>query len=164
MAWMRERCIRQDSRGKWRWLCREPPGMFKLEARGDRQAGVFSCLGYRGTAPGREMNFCVISQSAGVLKSWKWMRTPSKEHSVDKVTKKSSTEPRALLMDQGNGKTSKRDLGVVNCIRRCWQVRQDEASGNSTPGPSNLGRSHCNTVRVDSPQWRGLLLFRTSCF
>lgn len=47
------------------------------------------------------------------------MRTPSKEHSIDKVTKKPSIEPRALLKDQGDEKTSKRDLGVVNGIRRC---------------------------------------------
>lgn len=65
------------------------------------------------------MNFYVISQSTGVLKSWKRMRTPNKEHSVDEVTKKPSTEPRALLKDQSDGKTSKRDLGVVNGIRRC---------------------------------------------
>lgn len=72
---------------------------------------------FRGTTLGRETIFVSLPNKWEFKKSPKGMKAPNKVYSIDKVTKKPSPKPRALLRDKGSGETSERDSAMLECFR-----------------------------------------------
>ena len=107
MTWMRERGVRQDPWGNGDDHIEGSLENLSLKHKQTSRSVQAPSVQRNNSGQGDEF-LCHYPISGSFKKSPKGMRAPNKACSIDKVTKKPSPEPRALLRDKGSGETSER--------------------------------------------------------